>query len=273
MIVYPNAKINLGLHVIEKRADGFHNIETVFYPVGWKDILEVLPDDTKSAGVSLATSGISIPGDVQQNLCVKAYELISKDYPMPAVKAHLHKMIPAGAGLGGGSSDAAFFIRALNEIFELNLAWGEMHHYAKQLGSDCSFFITNKPVLAEGKGDQLESIAVSLAGYQVAIAYPGIHVSTPEAYSNVTPRKPEIPLEDLIQNTPVEEWKNVLVNDFEISVFKKYPAIEALKKAMYDSGAIYAAMSGSGSAVFGIFGENSDLELKFPEYLRWSGKF
>jgi 4-diphosphocytidyl-2-C-methyl-D-erythritol kinase len=273
MILFPNAKINLGLHVLEKRADGFHNIETVFYPVAWEDMLEVLPDPSKASGVTFTSSGIAIPGNVQDNLCVKAYELISKDYPMPAVKAHLHKIIPIGAGLGGGSSDAAFFIKALNEIFELNLAWGELHHYAKQLGADCSFFITNRPVLAEGKGDQLESINVSLKGFHVAIVYPGIHVSTAEAYGGITPEKPEIALENLITDTPIEKWKEVLINDFEKTVFEKFPEIKTLKEKMYEAGAVYAAMSGSGSAVFGIFEKETDVKKVFEGKLVWQGDF
>jgi 4-diphosphocytidyl-2-C-methyl-D-erythritol kinase len=271
MIIYPNAKINLGLHVIEKRADGFHNIETVFYPVGWQDMLEVLPDPSRERGVTFSSSGIPIPGAAHENLCVKAYELISKDYPMPAVKVHLHKIIPIGAGLGGGSSDAAFFIKALNEIFELNLAWGELHHYVKQLGADCSFFIVNKPMLAEGKGDQLESIAVSLRGWKIAIVYPGIHVNTAEAYGGITPAKPSEALEKLIVETPIEKWKDVLVNDFEKTVFQKYPAIKELKNKMYECGAAYAAMSGSGSAVFGIFADDINLKNSFEGNLVWRG--
>lgn len=271
MIIYPNAKINLGLHVIEKRADGFHTIETVFYPVAWEDMLEVLPDPSKASGVTFSSSGITIPGNVNDNLCVKAYELISKDYPMPAVKVHLHKIIPIGAGLGGGSSDAAFFIKALNEIFELNLAWGELHHYAKQLGADCSFFITNRPVLAEGKGDQLESIAISLIGKYVAVVYPGIHVNTAEAYGGIVPQKPAVALENLIVETQIENWKAVLVNDFEKTVFEKHPAIKVLKEKMYACGAVYAAMSGSGSAVFGIFEKEKDLGNAFEGNLIWWG--
>jgi 4-diphosphocytidyl-2-C-methyl-D-erythritol kinase len=270
MILYPNAKINLGLQVIEKRADGFHNIETVFYPVGWNDMLEVLPDDSKSSGVTFSSSGIFIPGAVEENLCVRAYNLISKEYPMPAVKVHLHKMIPIGAGLGGGSSDAAFFIRALNDLFELNLAWGELHHYAKQLGADCSFFITNKPVFAEGKGDQFESVNISLKGYYVAIAYPNIHVSTADAYVGVTPQKRNISLEEIILN-PINKWKEVLINDFEKKIFEKFPDIAELKKKMYDSGAIYSSMSGSGSAVYGIFPNEIDISKEFENCLTWSG--
>jgi 4-diphosphocytidyl-2-C-methyl-D-erythritol kinase len=271
MISFPNCKINLGLHVIEKRADGFHNIETVFYPVRWEDMLEVLPDDPKKSGVSFFSGGIKIPGEAKDNLCVKAYELISKDYPMPAVKVFLQKIIPIGAGLGGGSSDAAFFIKALNEIFELNLAWGELHHYAKQLGADCSFFITNRPVLAEGKGDQLESINISLAGKNILIVYPGIQVNTGDAYAGISPRKPEIPLEEIILKNPAESWKNVLVNDFEKTVFQKFPAIKTLKEKMYSCGAVYAAMSGSGSAVFGIFDEKPDGKSIAEGNLYWQG--
>lgn len=271
MILYPNAKINLGLHVVEKRPDGFHNIETVFYPVGWKDMLELVPDPSQENGVSLSVSGIEIPGDTNDNLCAKAYRLIEKDYPMPAVKAHLHKQVPTGAGLGGGSSDAAFFIRGLNEIFELNLAWGEMHHYAKQLGADCSFFITNKPVLAQGKGDELESIAISLSGYHCLIVHPGIHVSTPEAYRGIVPRKPGKPLQEIIASTDLRDWKKNLVNDFEQSVFAKYPAISELKSEMYRLGAVYAAMSGSGSAVFGIFENKPEIPVQFSECRHWMG--
>jgi 4-diphosphocytidyl-2-C-methyl-D-erythritol kinase len=273
MIIYPNAKINLGLNVVEKRSDGFHNIETVFYPVSWNDVMEILPDETKESGVDFSSSGISIPGAVEENLCVRAYNLISKDYPMPAVKLHLHKLIPIGAGLGGGSSDAAFFIKAVNELFELNLAWGELHHYAKQLGADCSFFITNKPVFAEGKGDQLESTTVSLNGYYAAIVFPGVHVNTADAYTNVVPHKPEISLEELIVSTAVSKWKNILKNDFEKNIFEKFPAVGELKTKMYDLGAVYSGMSGSGSAVYGIFEKEIDLKDSFKGNLLWQGKF
>ncbi|HET6992411.1 MAG TPA: 4-(cytidine 5'-diphospho)-2-C-methyl-D-erythritol kinase [Bacteroidia bacterium] len=273
MIVYPNAKINLGLNVVEKRPDGFHNIETVFYPVNWNDVLEILPDETKDRGVTFSSSGIAIPGAVEENLCVRAYNLISGDYPMPAIKVHLHKIIPIGAGLGGGSSDAAFFIKAINKLFELNLAWGELHHYAKQLGADCSFFITNKPVFAEGKGDQLESTTVSLNGYYCAIVFPGVHVNTSDAYTNVTPHKPEISLEELIVSTPIPKWKDVLKNDFEKNIFKKFPMIGEMKKKMYQSGAVYSGMSGSGSAVYGIFEKEISLADVFKGNLLWQGEF
>ena len=272
MILYPNAKINLGLHVVEKRADGFHNIETVFYPVGWKDILELVPDESKKSGVTFSSSGIPIPGAVEENLCVRAYNLISKDYPMPAVKVHLHKIIPIGAGLGGGSSDAAFFIRALNDLFELNLAWGELHHYAKQLGSDCSFFITNKPCFAEGKGDELEAIKISLEGYFIVIVFPGILVSTAQAYADIIPFQPEKSVKEIISQ-PIENWKSILKNDFEKNVFKKFPEVGEVKDKMYGLGAVYASMSGSGSAVYGIFKEKMDLGNAFSGKLFWQGAF
>lgn len=270
MILYPNAKINLGLHIVEKRSDGFHSIETVFCPVGWNDILELVPDESKASGVTLSMSGIPIPGESSTNLCVKAYELISKDYPMPAVKVHLHKQIPTGAGLGGGSSDAAFFIKGLNDLFELNLAWGELHHYAKQLGSDCSFFIVNKPMLGEGKGDQLEPVNVNLSGYKIVIVHPGIHVATAEAYAGVQPQKPAVPLEELIL-MPLESWKKNVINDFEKTVFARFPAIAELKKQLYELGAIYASMSGSGSAVYGIFREEISIANLFEGCRTWSG--
>jgi 4-diphosphocytidyl-2-C-methyl-D-erythritol kinase len=273
MIIYPNAKINLGLHIVEKRADGFHNIETVFYPVDWKDILEILPDETISTGVNFTSSGIPIPGAVEENLCVRAYNLISKDYPMPGVKVHLHKVIPIGSGLGGGSSDAAFFIKALNELFDLNLSWGELHHYAKQLGADCSFFITNKPVFAEGKGDELEPIHISLDGYYVVIVYPGVSVTTSLAYADCVPARPKITLEEIIASVPVSRWKERLVNDFEKTVFQKFPDIAEAKRKMYKLGALYSAMSGSGSAVYGIFENEVDLKNSFAGNLVWQGKF
>ncbi|GAB4138239.1 MAG: 4-(cytidine 5'-diphospho)-2-C-methyl-D-erythritol kinase [Bacteroidia bacterium] len=271
MIAYPNAKINLGLNITEKRPDGYHNIETVFYPVGWKDILELLPDASADSGMKLTVTGINIPGSAADNLCVKAYHLIAKDYPMPAVKAHLHKLIPAGAGLGGGSSDAAFTIRALNDKFDLGLAWGEMHHYARQLGADCSFFITNKPVIAEEKGDVYETIQLDLSAYEIVIVHSGIHVSTAEAYASVKPEKGRLNPLEIIQR-PIEEWKALLINDFEKSVFTQHPAIGELKKKMYEHGAVYASMSGSGSAVFGIFRQAPDMKKVFPGMKMFCGK-
>jgi 4-diphosphocytidyl-2-C-methyl-D-erythritol kinase len=254
MIVFPNAKINIGLNIVEKREDGYHNLESVFLPIGWKDALEVIIDKNNSNGsVSFSSSGLAIPGDTNDNLCIKAYRIIQQDYDLPAIKIHLHKNIPMGAGLGGGSSDAAFCIKAINEVCELNLAWGEMHHYAKQLGSDCSFFITNKPAYATQKGDVLESISVNLSGKHLLIVHPGIHVSTAQAYAGVTPLKPICNLEEIILNEPIESWKEKVKNDFEKSVFEQHSEIKLIKDKMYENGAVYASMSGSGSAVYGIF--------------------
>ena len=265
MVCFPNAKINIGLNVIEKRSDGFHNIESVFYPVGWCDVLEIIESKVQDLKfkVEFTYSGIGIPGKAEDNLCCKAYELISKDYPLPPAKVHLHKIIPVGAGLGGGSADAAFFIKLLNDKFELNLSWGEMHHYAKQLGSDCSFFIGNKPAFVKGKGDDQEGIKLDLEGYNIVLIYPNIHINTAEAYAGVKPEKPSESLEKLIQ-LPVGQWKNKIHNDFEDSIFLKYPEIKKIKEQLYSQGAVYASMSGSGSTVYGIFktiGEFSEKEF------------
>jgi 4-diphosphocytidyl-2-C-methyl-D-erythritol kinase len=256
MIVFPNAKINIGLNIVEKREDGYHNLESVFMPVGWKDALEVIIDNNSENGnVFFSSSGLEIPGNTNDNLCVKAYRIIQQDYDLPAIKIHLHKNIPMGAGLGGGSSDAAFCIKAINEVCELNLAWGEMHHYAKQLGSDCSFFITNKPAYATQKGDVLETISLNLSGKFILIVHPGIHVSTAQAYAGVKPQKANYNLEEVVLNEPVEKWKDKVKNDFEKSVFEQHPEIKNIKDKMYQNGAVYASMSGSGSAVYGIFNQ------------------
>ncbi|MCW3084146.1 MAG: 4-diphosphocytidyl-2-C-methyl-D-erythritol kinase [Bacteroidetes bacterium] len=264
MISFPNAKINIGLNIIEKRDDGFHNVESVFYPVGLCDALEVVENtEAGSERITITTSGIEIPGNADDNLCYYAYHAIAADYPLPNVKVHLHKHIPIGAGLGGGSADAAFFIRLLNDKFELGISWGEMHHYARQLGSDCSFFVSNKPAFAEGKGDQYESLSMSLKGYYVVLVYPNIHIDTAKAYSGVKPKPATRSLENDILNLPVEEWKGVVHNDFEDSIFPQFPEIKSIKEKLYDLGATYASMSGSGSTLYGIFKEETDLKNKF----------
>lgn len=269
MLCFPNAKINIGLNIVEKRDDGFHNIESIFFPVKLCDVLEAIVDENAQAGtVSFSSTGISIPGNADENLCAKAYHLISKDYSMPALKIHLHKIIPIGAGLGGGSADAAFFINLLDELFELNLAWGEKHHYARQLGSDCPFFIANKPAFAFERGDKLDFLELDLKGYHIALIHPGIHVSTPLAYSLVKPAKPATLLKELIL-LPIKEWKGKIINDFEKPVMEKFPEIGEIKNKLYDSGAIYASMSGSGSAVFGIFKSKPDLPIFPVNYFVW----
>ncbi|MCO6499512.1 MAG: 4-(cytidine 5'-diphospho)-2-C-methyl-D-erythritol kinase [Vicingus serpentipes] len=251
MIVFPNAKINIGLHIVEKRSDGFHNLESIFYPVtSLYDVLEVV----KSSGNELefTSSGIDIPGDDTNNLCVQAYTLLKKDYDLPLVKIHLHKVIPIGAGLGGGSADAAFMLKALNELFELQLSDNVLMGYARQLGSDCAFFIKNKSAYTYHKGDELETIDLDLSDYDIRVEYPNIHIGTAEAYAGVTPKPSVVNLKEIIQQ-PVTSWKGIVENDFEQSIFPRYPKIEALKKKMYEEGALYASMTGSGSAVFGIF--------------------
>ena len=283
MICFPNAKINIGLNIIEKRPDGFHNIESVMYPLKGIvcDALEITSPPAplpRERGAGLTVSGNIIPGNENENLCMKAYHLIKQDYPqVPAIEIHLHKAIPIGAGLGGGSADAAFFIRLLNDAFELGISWGEMHHYARQLGSDCSFFVSNKPAFAEGKGDQFESIQLDLSGYYIAVIYPNIHINTAKAYSDFDKaegrrQKADGKLEDLIQ-LPIEKWKNTIHNDFEDSVFPQHPELKKIKEKLYSFGAIYASMSGSGSAVYGIFKKEPKVKKNFGTYQVWEGRF
>jgi len=250
MIHFPNCKINIGLNIVAARPDGFHDIETVFYPVPLTDALEIMqaPDGV----TEFITSGIEIQGTHEQNLCMKAYRMLQKEYALPAVKIHLHKAIPMGSGLGGGSSDAACTLNMLNELFELGLSAEKLKHDAALLGSDCAFFIDNHPRFAQGRGERMEEIMLDLSGWFLAIVIPGIHVSTAEAYRLVVPRMPMNSLEEIIR-LPMEDWKNMIVNDFEAPVAAKFPVIGATKQMMYDAGAVFASMSGSGSAVFGLF--------------------
>lgn len=281
MICFPNAKINIGLNITEKRADSFHNIESVMYPLKGivSDALEIIatPPHPSSLGrkpqAIIHTTGIHIDGKLENNLCLKAYNLIRKDYPqIPDIDIYLHKVIPIGAGLGGGSSDAAFFIRLLNDKFELGISWGEMHHYARQLGSDCSFFVSNKPAFAEGKGDQLESISLNLDGYYIVLVCPPVRINTAEAYGGVKPTKPKRSLEEDIQQLPISQWTKYIRNDFEDSIFPKYPELKKIKEKLYTLGAIYASMSGSGSALYGIFKKEPNEESKFRACQVWRGK-
>ncbi len=261
MLYLPNSKINLGLNVLAKRADGFHNIETVFYPVNWRDALEIIENKDDSQAFRFSASGLPINSSLNQNLIYKAWQLVSALRPIPPIKVHLHKSIPMGAGLGGGSADAAFFINLLNQNFNLNLQEDEKMEIASKIGSDCAFFITNKPVFAQGKGNEFSEIKIDLSGYYILVVYPNIHSNTAEAYQNL---KPSIPLHDLrsvIENRPISEWKNLLTNDFENSVFNKYPQIKELKQLLYHNGALYASMSGSGSAVYGLFTKKPDIKL------------
>lgn len=266
MVVFPHCKINLGLHVISKRDDGYHNIETCFYPVPWRDVLEII----KSNQFSFSQSGLTIPGSTDENLCVKAYQLLQKDFNLTPVQIHLHKVIPTGAGLGGGSSDAAFTLRALNSIFNLKLSQTALKSYAAQLGSDCTFFIDDKPMLASGRGEILSETSLSLKGKYLVIIKPEIHVSTAEAYAGVKPKQPAQSIFKIISE-PILFWKDSLSNDFEESVFKKHAVIKETKEKLYQYGASYASMSGSGAAVFGVFDSPVDLKNLF-EGVYWGGE-
>ena len=270
MIVFPNAKINIGLHIIGKRPDGYHDIETVFYPIGLADILEVIENkDSNGNGIEFSSSGIAIPGNDKDNLCIKMYYRIKEDYQLPHVKIHLHKMIPVGAGLGGGSSDAAFFIKVLNDLFRLKLSNEKKVFYAQWAGSDCSFFIENKTAYAEEKGEKLSLLSVELKSYYLILLNPGIHISTVEAYSGVIPKLPEESLRQLIIERNFIEWKEVIKNDFESNIFKKYNELSRLKEGLYAAGAVYASMSGSGSSIYGIFKEKPQLGPDLSKYFIW----
>lgn len=268
MILFPNAKLNIGLNVTARRPDGFHNLESVFYPLPWSDALEILPSEE----TVFTSSGIGIPGAAESNLCLKAYELLRNDFELPPVKIHLHKNIPIGAGLGGGSADAAFTLRLLNELFELKLTVEELENYARKLGADCAFFVRNKPVFAHEKGDIFEPVNLDLTGYYCVVIYPDVHITTAEAYGKITPKQPEISLEETIANG-IENWPERVGNDFETALFPTYPILPELKKMLYEKGALYASMTGSGSAVFGLFKNELTEGLDLPVNFRvWHGR-
>ena len=257
MILFPNAKINLGLNVLRKREDNFHDITTVFYPVKFMDALEVIEDKDKHGFIKFSCSGLPVFGSEEDNLCSQAYYLLKRDFPnLPAIRMHLHKVIPMGGGLGGGSADGAFVLRLLNEQFGLNLSTPQLLNYAAALGSDVPFFIINKPCFATGRGELLEEISLDLSAYKIVLVNPNIHVSTAWAFGQLNSlglvgSDPSDPL--TIVHEPIETWKANLQNVFEKPVFEKYPEIKNIRDELYNAGAIYAAMSGSGSTVFGIF--------------------
>jgi len=249
MILFPNAKINIGLNIVSKRTDGYHNLESIFYPLAIRDAIEVIEWDK----LQFSSSGIEIPGNADDNLCMKAYHLLKKDIPeLPPVNIHLHKHIPIGAGLGGGSADASFFIRLMNQKFSLGMENCRMEQYVSKIGSDCAFFIQNKPAYATEKGDHLSTLDLDLSSYFIVLVMPDVQVSTAEAYQGVRAAPVNTPLTELIK-LPFEDWKLHIKNDFEPSVFSKYPVIAAIKDSLYEAGALYASMSGSGSSVYGIF--------------------
>ena len=261
MITFPNAKINIGLNVVEKRPDGYHNLETIFYPVKLSDALEVI----EAGETAFSSSGIEIDATAENNLVYKAYSLLAGDFDLPPVKMHLHKVIPFGAGLGGGSADAAFALKMLNDYFVLGLTTTQLEDYAARIGADCPFFIENKPTFAHGIGDQFKPVKLDLSAFEIVIVKPSFSVSTPQAYRNIVPTKPGFNLLEIDQ-LPIEDWKTVVKNDFEKSVFPQFPKIEKLKNQLYEAGAVYASMSGSGSAVFGIFRHSpTDLDRFLPK--------
>lgn len=263
MLSFPNGKINLGLYITDKRPDGYHDIETVFYPIAVKDMVEFIP--TK-AETSFHPSGLSISGTVENNLCLKAYQLLKGEYPqIPPLQIYLHKIIPMGAGLGGGSADGTFMLQMINDYFGLGIPEQKLIHFALMLGSDCPFFVLNKPVIATGRGEIMEQIELNLSAYSIVIVNPQIHVNTGWAFAQLTPRKPVHNIRQIIQK-PVDSWKNVLINDFEKPVFESFPEIQWIKDTLYAKGALYASMSGSGSSVFGIFEKESLRRLDFPAH-------
>ncbi len=271
MILYPNAKINIGLFITEKRPDGFHNIESCFFPVALHDILEIIPSEEST---SFNSTGIDIPGSPDDNLCLKAWQLLKKDFDIPQVKIHLHKQIPIGAGLGGGSADCAFTFIALNELFDLKLEIAQLEEYAGELGSDCTFFIRNKPAYATGKGEKLEILPYSdLDKYNLILINPGIHIPTGEAYSGIIPQEREVFLPEILKDN-IATWQDKVTNDFEKSIFRNHPEIKEIKEDLIKRGALYASMSGSGSSVFGFFDGAIPREItdRYKDYFIWQGK-
>lgn len=268
MVVFPNCKINLGLHIVRKRADGYHDLETVFYPLMIRDVIEIVNEPEVGNGkpdVVFSSSGAKIEGEEKNNLCIKTYLLLKKDFPsLPSIKMHLHKNIPVGAGLGGGSADGAFALMLLNKKFNLNLSQQQLIYYALQLGSDCPFFIFNQPCFATSRGENLIPVPLDLSHYKFVIINPAIHVSTARAFAQIVPGVPQKSIQQIIKQ-PVETWKDELKNDFEIPVMQQYPVIENIKTELYNAGAAYVSMSGSGSTVFGIFNKNIRPKLSFPK--------
>lgn len=265
MTTYPIAKINLGLNVVERRADGYHNLETVFYPVPISDALELHPMDDgfpSPWNCDLKVTNLEIEGDERRNLVVRAYDLLARDFKLPRIHAHLHKAIPTQAGMGGGSSDCAAMLLALNEMCHLGLSERQLVDYAARLGADCPFFVLNRPAYAEGIGERLQPIALDLSGWWLAVVKPPVPVSTKEAFALLTPRPTTMKCRDIVRQ-PVESWADGLRNDFEESVFAQHPEIGEVKSSLYDLGATYAAMSGSGSSVFGLFRSDIDLTGAF----------
>lgn len=275
MICFPNAKINLGLDIVSRRVDGYHNLETIFYPIGLKDALEIVP---ASEGGEMGgkehrffQSGIAVDGEEQDNLVIRALNLIRREREIPKIDVHLLKKIPFGAGLGGGSSDSAFMLKMLNSTFDLGFDDARLSWFASQLGADCPFFIRNRPAFATGTGNLLEEIELDLSRYFFVLVKPDIAIPTAWAYSEIVPRKPDVSLKE-IAVLPVESWRGTMKNDFELPIFKKYPEICEIKEQLYKLGAVYASMSGSGSSVFGFFKEKPQLGNQFKNHFVWTDR-
>jgi 4-diphosphocytidyl-2-C-methyl-D-erythritol kinase len=266
LVLFPNCKINLGLHILRKREDGFHDLQTVFYPIPLRDALEVIQHLSPVTDLEYSGSGLMLDGNLSDNICVKAYHLLKKDFPqLPAVKMHLHKSIPLGAGLGGGSADGAFTLVLLNKKFGLGIPEHRLLRYALELGSDCPFFIKNTPCFATGRGELLEDLEIDLSAYRFVLVNPRIHVNTGWAFSQIRPSAERPSLKEIVR-LPVTQWKDRLTNDFEEPVFRQHPEIKNIKKALYQQGAVYAAMTGTGSTVFGIFPKEAEPAFSFPAH-------
>lgn len=277
MIVFPNCKINLGLYITGKRTDGFHDIETLFYPIGLNDALEIIHDDGKETvtnhapvishaelpGIKFSWSGQAIPGLLTDNICIKAYHLIKQEYSVPPLQMHLHKAIPNGAGLGGGSADGAFCLDLLNKKFNLDIPAQKLNEYALTLGSDCPFFLLNKAAIANGRGEKLTPVDLNLSSYNIVLVNPGIHISTSEAFNLIKPAKPQNSISEIIKQSPYE-WKDLLENQFEDAVFELHPILQIIKQKLYLNGAFYASMTGTGSTIFGLFHKEQKPAFDFP---------
>lgn len=269
MIRFPKAKINIGLHITARRKDGYHQIESIFYPIPLCDVLEVLPDENQ--GIHLEIRGIELPNDGAENLVVKAYRKLAERVALPGVKAALLKNIPTGAGLGGGSSDASAMLRILQELTGTEWPEEELIQLAAELGSDCPFFLHEEPAFVSGRGEELEPIGLDLSNYHMVLVYPHVHVSTAKAYSLVNPTPPPFDLRKLPE-LPIEEWKHHIRNDFESGIFELHPQLRSIKEGLYALGAVYASMSGSGSSVYGIF-KTADVNTdSFKPYFLWQSR-
>lgn len=270
MLSFPNAKINLGLYITQKRPDGYHNLQTVFYPLNWCDALEVIDQGANNKEFSLSCSGLAVAGALEDNILFKAYALVKQVRSLPAIQVHLHKNIPMGAGLGGGSSDAAFFLHLLNNKFELKFTLSELADLAVQLGSDCPFFIYNTPKYAEGRGEIFSEFQVDLSPYFILCIYPNIHSSTAAAFKGLSPNFPKHNLKDSLSQN-IAQWKELVSNDFETPIFNQYPQLAEIKSDLYAQGALYASLSGSGSALYGIFAQEPATDA-FKNYLYYLQK-